>query len=112
MSREKINAFRSKMIISIPLRSILPTINFHYMLAARRYSPLGGWTRTDVLHHPTVISIATAHQKTTAQVALRWVVQQRVVAVTAARSPEYAKEDLDIFSWTLSDREMAELSGI
>lgn len=77
-----------------------------------RYSPLGGWTRTDVLHHPTVVKVALAHKKTTAQVALRWVVQQQVVAVTAARNKDYAKVDLDIFDWELSAPEMAELSAI
>ncbi len=58
------------------------------------------------------MKVAVAHHKTTAQVALRWVVQQQVVAVTAARLDDYAKEDLDIFSWELSDTEMAELSAI
>lgn len=58
------------------------------------------------------MKVAVAHRKTTAQVALRWVVQQQVVAVTAARLDDYAKEDLDIFSWELSDTEMDELSAI
>ena len=58
------------------------------------------------------MKVATAHNKSTAQVALRWVVQQQVPAVTAARNPGYAIEDLSIFSWKLSETEMAELSAI
>eukprot|EP01046_Picozoa_sp_COSAG06_P106463 COSAG06_NODE_52743_length_304_cov_0.634146_1_plen_73_part_10 len=50
-----------------------------------------------------------AHKKTTAQVALRWVVQQQVVAVTSAKNAEYAKEDLNIFDFALTASEMAEL---
>jgi 2,5-diketo-D-gluconate reductase A len=81
-------------------------------VAYSAYSPLGGWTRTDVLHHPTVVKVALAHKKTTAQVALRWVVQQQVVAVTSAKNAEYAKEDLNIFDFVLTASEMAELSAI
>jgi hypothetical protein len=33
-------------------------------------------------------------------------------SVTAARHDDYAEEDLDIFSWELSDTEMDELSAI
>jgi len=58
------------------------------------------------------MKVATAHNKSTAQVALRWVVQQQVPAVTAARNPAYANEDLSLFSWKLSETEMAELSAI
>ena len=33
-------------------------------------------------------------------------------SVTAVRHDDYAEEDLDIFSWELSDTEMDELSAI
>ena len=76
------------------------------------YSPLGGWTGTDVLHHPTVLRVAAAHKRSAAQVALRWVVQQGIPAVTSAKVESYAREDLDIFSFSLSPAEMAELSAV
>lgn len=76
------------------------------------YSPLGGLTGVDVLGNPTVIAVGKAHNKSSAQVALRWVTQQGVVAVTSATNPEYLAEDLDIFDFTLSDAEMATLAAI
>ena len=57
-------------------------------------------------------SVAKRHSKSAAQVALRWVTQQGVVAVTASNSSRFDAEDLDIFDFTLSDAEMAALTAI
>lgn len=76
------------------------------------YSPLGGLSGVNVLGDPDVVAVAQAHGVSTAQVALRWVTQQGVGAVTSGTDPDYLKEDLDIFRFTLSDEEMATLSGI
>lgn len=73
------------------------------------YSPLGGLSHIDVLHNPTVKAIADAHNKSTAQVALRWVVQQGIVAVTASTEASHLASDLQIFDFALSQAEMAEL---
>ena len=42
---------------------------------------------------PAVIAIGKAHGKSAAQVALRWLVQQNISAVTAAHNPDYIAED-------------------
>ena len=76
------------------------------------YSPLGGLSKIPVLSNPTVKAVAAAHNKSTAQVALRWVTQQEVTAVTASDNVEHLKGDLDIFDFTLTDDEMAELSAL
>merc|ERR1712039_771171 len=73
------------------------------------YSPLGGLSGIDVLHDPDVEAIARKHNKSTAEVALRWVVQQGVVAVTASDKESHDKSDLDVFSFALTDEEMARL---
>jgi diketogulonate reductase-like aldo/keto reductase len=66
--------------------------------------------------HPTtfntdVVRIAQAHDVSTAQVALRWVVQQGVVAVSASNKKTYDDEDLDLFSFELTEDEMALLKS-
>ena len=76
------------------------------------YSPLGGLSHVDVLHNPDVLAVAEAHGKSAAQVALRWVVQQGVVAVTASTKAEYDVADLGIFDWALTDDEMARLMAV
>lgn len=40
------------------------------------YSPLGGWSKVDVLHDPAVLAVAKSQGRNAAQVALRWIVQQ------------------------------------
>jgi len=70
------------------------------------YSPLGGLSGIDVLTNPVVKRVASVHNKTPAQVALRWVVQQGVVAVTSSAKGEYDKADLEIFDFELSEHEM------
>ena len=75
------------------------------------YSPLGGLSHIDVMKDADVVRIAAAHKVSAAQVALRWVVQQGVVAVTASEKKEYDVEDLDVFGFELSEAEMALLSS-
>ena len=76
------------------------------------YSPLGGLSHIDLFHNPTVLAVAAAHNTSAAQVALRWVVQQGVAAVTASTVASYDKSDLSIFDFVLSETEMQELSNI
>lgn len=76
------------------------------------YSPLGGLTKARPLSDPTVLAIGAKHNKSSAQVALRWVTQQGVPAVTASNNSDYDTEDLQIFDFTLSDDEMKQLGAI
>lgn len=76
------------------------------------YSPLGGLSHVDVLHDPTVTAIANVHNKSTAQVALRWVVQQGVVAVTASTKATHLQSDMEIFDFVLTGEEMSRLTAV
>ena len=79
------------------------------------YSPLGGWAKggtSHVLGDPTVRAVAAAHNRSAAQVALRWVVQQGIVAVTSSEKIEHVASDLAIFDFSLTDAEMAELEKV
>jgi len=75
------------------------------------YSPLGGLSGINVLGDKDVQAIATAHGVSPAQVALRWVIQQDSIFVTAASNPLYLSEDLDVFGFRLNDTEMGILSS-
>lgn len=79
------------------------------------YSPLGGWARGGtgaILNNPTVKSIAVKHNKSSAQVALRWLVQQDIIVVTASNEIAYDEADLDIFDFSLTSDEMSTLANI
>ena len=78
------------------------------------YSPLGPWHQPKpVLTDKIVAKIAKAHNMTSAMIGLRYIVQGGHPLVTASASLEYDKEDLEgIFSFTLTDEEMATLAAI
>jgi len=76
------------------------------------YSPLGGLTGTDIFKDPTVISIGKNHNVSSAQVALRWLIQQGINVVTASGNPEHQAESLKLWDFTLSELEMVTLAGL
>merc|ERR1712071_722061 len=90
------------------------------------YAPLGSKGRTDfnikpnvqapvvplVLEDPLVLKIAQAHAKTPAQILLRHLVQQNVIVVPKSVSQNRIKENLNIFDFVLTDREMNQLNKL
>lgn len=74
------------------------------------YSPLA---RGRVADDPTIREIAAVHEKTPAQVTLRWLVQQpRVAAIPRSKSERRRAENLEVFDFALSDDEMKAISGL
>jgi 2,5-diketo-D-gluconate reductase B len=62
---------------------------------------------------PVIREIAAAHGKTTAQVTLRWLVQQDgVAAIPKSGNPARMRENFEIFDFVLADDEMAAISGL
>jgi diketogulonate reductase-like aldo/keto reductase len=55
--------------------------------------------------------IAVAHNRSAAQVALRWVLQRQAIFVTAGTNEEYLLEDLDVFDFELTVDEMTTLNN-
>ncbi len=56
--------------------------------------------------------IAKAHGKTAAQVSLRYLVQLGCCSIPRTATPAHMKENLDVFDFSLSDAEMAELKKL
>jgi 2,5-diketo-D-gluconate reductase A len=84
-------------------------------IAAMAYSPLGptfNQSAKDVLiEGPLTTGVGKLHNKTGAQVALRWVAQRGVAVVTRATDPRYLAEDVDIFGWNLTAADLAALDA-
>lgn len=75
--------------------------------------PLGGaMSNGALLKDPTIMEIAKAHGKTAAQVILRWHIQEGFSVIPGASNPDYIKENIDIFDFTLTDDEIAEMRGL
>jgi diketogulonate reductase-like aldo/keto reductase len=73
------------------------------------WSPLG---RGHVLADPVVLALAAEHGRTPAQIILRWHVQLGNIAIPKASSEARIRENLDVFGFVLSDRDMAALAEL
>jgi 2,5-diketo-D-gluconate reductase B len=79
-------------------------------LSLTAYSPLAQGT---VMHDPVVAEIAADRAKTTAQVALRWLVQHDgVVVIPRSSKRERLIENASIFDFSLSDDEMRRVAAL
>jgi len=77
------------------------------------WSPLGngGHGNPEILSGNLTMGIAKAHGKSTAQVALKWLVSRGTAVATKSSSLEHLKEDIDLFDWELSADEMKALDS-
>lgn len=80
-------------------------------IVVEAWGPLGGQGAT-VLADPTMQEIATAHNKSTAQVSLRWVLQQGVLPLPKSVHVDRMKQNMNIFDFELSPTEMATISAL
>ncbi|KAM0949145.1 putative D-galacturonate reductase [Dioscorea sansibarensis] len=80
------------------------------------YSPLGGtasfWGNREVLQLKGIEEIARAKGKTTAQICLRWALEQGVSVLPKSFNKERLEENKDIFGWRLSEDELEIISLI
>lgn len=60
----------------------------------------------------TLSEIGNNHGKTAAQVALRWLIQQDIITIPKSGSVPHLRENLDVFSWQLTEPEMQTLDAI
>ena len=62
--------------------------------------------------NPTLVGIADAHDKSVAQIALRWTIQRGVVVIPKSVRKERVRQNLDVFDFSLSDDEMSRIVGL
>jgi 2,5-diketo-D-gluconate reductase A len=84
--------------------------NARHGIVTESWSPLGAGN--DLLRHPTIIELAQRHDKTPAQVVLRWHVQLGLVAIPRSSNPDRIAQNIDIFDFSLDPDEMAALSAL
>merc|ERR1711871_369182 len=59
-----------------------------------------------------VTNIAKKYSKSPAQVALRWLLDKGVAAIPSTTSPNYQRENLDVFDFSLTEAEVAMLGSL
>ena len=80
-----------------------------YHVQHMAYAPLGQGRKNEMFENPDLIEIAKAHGKTTAQIALRFLMQSGVVVIPKSIHEERIKENFDVFDFELTADEMAQL---
>jgi 2,5-diketo-D-gluconate reductase A len=68
--------------------------------------------RNDLFTNPTLAAIGEAHDKSVAQVVLRWLTQREVVVIPKSVRPERMAQNLDIFDFELTDQQMKEIGTL
>lgn len=83
----------------------------HYHVQPEAWAPLGGG-RHNPYQDALLQGIADAHQKTIAQVVLRWNVQRGVTVIPKSTRQERIEENFAIWDFVLTDNEMAQISAL
>ena len=86
------------------------TVCRHYGISVTCHVPLA---RGKVLTDPKIIKIARFHNKSPAQITLKWLTQQEnIIAVPRGLSKKEIIENISIYDFTLSDEEMEIISSL
>ena len=82
-------------------------------IVVQGWYPLGGRGHTAELLGDEVISeIAAGHGVSSAQVILRWNLQKGVVVIPGSSNPGHIKENTELYDFTLTDDEMAQINAL
>jgi 2,5-diketo-D-gluconate reductase A len=73
------------------------------------WSPLA---KAQVLEDDTLLTIAAHHERTVAQVILRWHLQLGNVVIPKSVTPERVRENLDLFDFELSEDDLAAIARL
>ena len=68
--------------------------------------------RNNLFTNPTLSSIARAHDKSVAQVVLRWHIQRGVVVIPKSVRRDRMEENFDVFDFELADSDMAVITTL
>ncbi|CAG2177435.1 unnamed protein product [Oppiella nova] len=70
------------------------------------YSPLGTGT---LVKDPKLVAIGQKHNKSAAQVMIRWQIQRGVIVIPKSVKKAYIQEDFEVFDFTLTADEMKQI---
>lgn len=84
---------------------------FHgrHNIVTESWSPLG---RGRAMKDPLIAGVAAKHGRTPAQVTLRWHIQNGLVAIPKSVTPARITENLEVFSFELTEDDMAKIATL
>ena len=80
-------------------------------MAIQAWYPLGHGDK-GLTQEPLFAKLAEKYQKSSAQIILRWHVQNGNVVIPGSKNPAHIRDNFDLFDFSLSDEEMAEIEAM
>lgn len=68
--------------------------------------------RKDIFKEPLLVEIARKHHKTSAQIALRYLIQQGIAVIPKSSTVERMKENLAVFDFVLDDIDLKKVASL
>lgn len=84
---------------------------FHaeHNIVTEAWSPLGSGR---LLEHPLIVEIAREHERTTAQILLRWHIQLGNMVIPKSVTPVRIRSNFEVFDFALSGEEMGRIGAL
>ncbi|GAA4786320.1 aldo/keto reductase [Streptomyces ziwulingensis] len=79
-------------------------------IATEAWSPLG--SGKGILEVPAIVAIAQKHERTAAQVVLRWHLQLGNIVIPKSVTPSRIEENIAVFDFRLDDEDLAAISAL
>jgi diketogulonate reductase-like aldo/keto reductase len=98
-------------------QTALQSVHAENRIATQAWSPIGGVTsygggEKSTFDDPTLLEIARQHGKSTAQVMLRWHMQEGRSAIPKSTKPARIAENLDVFDFELASEQIAAIDAL
>lgn len=116
------NFYPDRLVDICMFSNIKPMVNqieinvFNQQIEAKKWADkygvvLEAWApfaegRNNMFNNETLLKIASKHNKTVAQVILRWLYQRNIVSLAKSIHENRIKENFDIYSFNLTDEDM------
>ena len=85
----------------------------NYNIYIESWYPFGGRGHTsENFNNPVIQEIAKVHNKSAAQIILRWHIQSGYITIPGSSNPDHIAENYDIFDFRLTDEEMEQINNI
>lgn len=83
-----------------------------YHVKHMAYAPLGQGQQNEMFSNAVIVELAEKYQKTPAQIMLRFLTQQDIIAIPKSTNGLRIQENIDVFDFTLSNEEQNVLRGL
>ena len=118
-----VSNYTKQHLLELPVPPFLNQVEFHPLLYTdefkelmeycqskniilQAYSPLGEGKLLNAIEYPLLQEIATRHEKSIAQILIKWILDKNVYVVVKASTKERMMENLNVFDLELSPKDV------